>query len=272
MIDRARVLITGANGIIGSYLDFGMRPSRVELDVLDREGVLQYVREHQPHTIVHLAAATDLDRCEKSPEYAYELNAIGTHNVASAARAVGAIMVFVSTSGLFNGLKESPYTPEDVPDPKNAYGRSKFMGEGFVQGLGEDYLIVRGCWIFGGGKARDSKFVGKVLAQLDNPEIKALDDVTGSPTYAKDFVVGMMRLLDEGKRGLFHINNQGAVSRVDVAQHITKIMKPTVRIEAVQGSYFNLPANRLKNEAMVSSDSSMRPWDEALTEYLTTEW
>ena len=270
MIDRARILTTGANGMVGSYIDFGIQTGEKELNILDRAQVIRVITEHAPLAIIHLAAATDLDRAENEPDHAYTLNAIGTHNVASAARAVGATLILASTSGVFNGKKGSPYTPEDEPDPQNYYARSKHIAELIVKGMLTDYIVARGCWIFGGGPAKDVKFVGAITRQLENPEIKALDDVTGSPTYAKDFVAGILQLLDSERRGTFHVGNVGACTRFDVAQHIVKALKPSVRVTAVQGNYFKLSAARLKNESMISEDF-MRPWQEALSEYLT-EW
>lgn len=258
--------------MVGSYVDFGIRTDEKELDILDREETMRMVRTHAPQAIIHLAAATDLDRSEKSPEYAYELNAIGTYNIALAARDVGATLVLASTSGIFNGKKTTPYTTNDEPDPQNYYARSKHIAELIVGGFLPDFIIARGCWMFGGGPQKDARFVGAIVKQLKNPEIKALDDVTGSPTYAKDFVAGILALLDSGTRGICHVGNTGACTRFDVAKHIVATLKPSVRVAAVQGEYFNLPAARLKNEAMISDPSLMRPWQEALTEYLETEW
>lgn len=271
MIDRARILTTGANGMVGSYIDFGIRTDAKEMNILDFEKTMRVVLEAKPQAIIHLAAATDLDRAEQSPEYAYELNAAGTYNVAMAARAVGATLVLASTSGIFNGKKDGPYAADDAPDPQNYYARSKHMAELIVRGLLPDSIIVRGCWMFGGGPQKDARFVGAIVKQLVNPEIKALDDVVGSPTFAKDFVAGILQLLDSGKHGTFHLGNAGACTRLEVAEHIVATLKPSVRVSAVQGDYFKLPAARVTNESMIS-ESFMRPWQEALTEYLETEW
>lgn len=272
MIDRSRILTTGAGGMVGSYIDFGIRTDVKEINILDREETMRVVHTHAPQAIIHLAAATDLDRAEKSPEYAYELNAIGTYNVASAARDVGATLVLASTSGIFNGKKTAPYTTDDEPDPQNYYARSKHIAEMIVRGFHIDHIIARGCWMFGGGPQKDARFVGAIIKQLKNPEIKALDDVTGSPTYAKDFVAGILALLDSDTRGICHVGNIGVCTRFDVAKHIAATLKPSVRVTAVQGEYFNLPAARLKNEAMISDPFLMRPWQEALDEYVRTEW
>src|SRR3989344_1714474 len=125
--DFSRVLATGAGGMIGSYVDFGIRTDRETLDILDADSVMAFVKKHTPGAILHLAGATDMVKTEQDPLYAYELNVRGTYNVAQAARAVGATMVLASSSRVFSGQKESPYTEDDAPDPQTHYGRTKYI-------------------------------------------------------------------------------------------------------------------------------------------------
>ncbi len=271
MIDLSRVLVTGADGMIGRYIDFGVRTDRNDLDILDREALARRVNEIQPQAIIHLAAATDMDRCEKDPQYAVMMNAVGTYNVALAARAVGATFIYVSTSGIFDGAKDASYIETDIPNPQNAYAHSKYMGELIVQSMLTNFLIVRTCWIFGGGPEHDRKFIGAIMKKLSDAEIPGLDDVRGSPTYAKDFVAGLVALMQSGKHGIFHLVNDGVATRFDVAKYVVEKSKSRANVFPVQGDYFELAAERLKNESMISS-SGMRPWREALAEYLEGEW
>lgn len=270
-IDLNKVLITGASGMVGSYIDFGIKTDRDVLDITDLEQVIKTIRLHRPQAIIHLAAETDVDLCDRDPRHAYRVNSVGTYNMVRAAKDVGAKFVYVSTAGVFDGEKDSSYAEADTPNPKNFYGKSKHLGELVVKAMLEDYIIARACWMFGGGLAQDKKFVSKIIKQLDKGEIKAVNDAYGSPTFGKDLVSALKRLLKEDAVGIFHLSNEGACSRYEVAQFIIETLKPDVKLIPVGLDHFP-GANRVKNEAMKSAIPLMRPWQEALKEYLETEW
>jgi len=270
--DFSKVLVTGSSGMVGKYVDFGIKTDHRSLDVTDLSEVLRVSEFYKPKVILHLAAETDVDRCERDPEHAYLVNSIGTYNMAIAARNLGAKLVYISTAGVFDGTKKEPYTEEDEPNPQNYYGRSKYLGELIVKSVLKDYIIARAGWMFGGGPEKDQKFVAKIINQLDKPEIKAVNDKIGSPTYAKDLISGIKKLLVAGRTGIFHLSNKGVCSRYDVALSIVKSLKPSVKVLPVDSSYFKLDAARVCSEAMVSKEDLGRPWQEALEEYLDTEW
>jgi dTDP-4-dehydrorhamnose reductase len=270
--DFAGVLTTGANGMIGSYVDFGMRTDRDTLDILDAESVMRYVSEHKPRAILHLAGATDMERCEREPAYTYELNVRGTYNVARAARAVGAVMVYASTSRVFKGDKEAAYGENDFPEPATHYGSTKHIGEIITAAIVPKHIIARTSWVFGGGPERDNKFYGKVLKQLGGSEILALDDVRGCPTFGKDYVAAIKDLLTKEEYGTFHIANAGEATRFDIASVMAVQSKPGLTVRAVDRSHFASGAALPANESIVSKRCTLRPWQEALAEYITDEW
>ncbi|RJQ34722.1 NAD(P)-dependent oxidoreductase [Candidatus Parcubacteria bacterium] len=270
--DFSKVLTTGANGMIGSYVDFGMRTDSATLDILDAEGTMRLVEEYRPSAVIHLAGATDMERCEREPVYAYELNVRGTYNVARAARAVDAVFVYASTSRVFKGDKKAAYTEEDTPDPVGRYAETKYFGELVTASIAPKYIIARTVWVFGGGPERDNKFYGNVLRQLDKPEIVALNDVRGSPTYGKDYVQAIKKLLMEGEYGIFHIANEGIATRFDTASAIATQLKSDAKVRAVDRSFFPFGATLPTNESIVSKRVTLRPWREALAEYITDEW
>ena len=104
-INLDKVLITGSNGMAGSYVDFGIRTDRRSMDITDLKEVLSVCRRYKPEAIIHLAAETDVDRCERDPEYAYFVNGIGTYNVVQIAKELGIKLVYISTAGVFDGTK-----------------------------------------------------------------------------------------------------------------------------------------------------------------------
>lgn len=272
--DFSRVVTTGAAGMVGAYVDFGLRPTKEELDVLDREAVLRFMTEHRPRAVIHLAAATDTTRCENDPAYAYALNGVGTLNVALAAQAVGAVMVYISTSRVFSGEKEVPYAETDQPDPTSVYGRSKRLGEVITSLVAAEHLIIRTSWVFGGGRERDNKFYGTVLKKLlsGEKELMALSDVVGSPTYAKDLIESIKNLLEKNTRGIVHVSNGSPATRADIAQRMVEVLGLATSVRPVDRAYFETGHLLPANEAISSQSVHLRSWQEALKEYIDTEW
>ena len=289
LMSKLRMLVTGANGMVGSYVpevfaDWDLIYTDTEggmscLDVRDPSSVRKYVSENRPDFVLHLAAATDVDRCEQDPDWAYHVNTLGTQNVAIACQAAAVPLVYISTSAVFEGNKPEPYTELDEPRPANVYGHTKLAGEHIVSSLLDQYYIIRAGWMVGGA-IKDKKFVGKIvnLIKSGKKEISVINDKLGSPTYAKDLMFGVKTLIQTGYFGLYHMVNKGNVSRFDVACFIKQVLNKTnVAIVPISSSYFPLPAPRARSEAMrnlkleLLGINCMRNWEEAIREYLRTE-
>lgn len=286
---QQRMLVTGAGGMVGSYVpevfsDYDLVLTDTvngfsNLDVRDPTSVKKALAETKPDIVLHLAAATDVDRCEQEPNWAYHTNAIGTQNIALACQASDVVMVYISTAGVFWGDKPEPYNEFDVPNPANVYGRSKLAGEYIVSSLLRRYYIVRAGWMIGGG-GKDKKFVGKIarlIVEGKNP-LQIVSDKLGTPTYGKDLLKGIRGLVGTGFYGLYHMVNRGVCSRYDVALEIRAILnRQDVEMIPVSSAYFPLPAPRAHSEAMRNLKlellglDGMRPWQDALGEYVTTE-
>ena len=286
-----KILVTGAKGMLGSDLcpvlrerhevlatDLVPVPSAeiAGMDVRDYALVLNTIRSFSPDVVIHLAALTDVDYCEQKPDEAFRTNTIGTHNIALAARQAGATMVYVSTISVFDGLKQTPYTEFDLPNPQSHYSRSKYEGERIVQTLMPEYYIVRAGWMFGGGP-EDKKFVAKMVdLACSRPELKVVNDKFGSPTYTLDISRGIFHLLDTGFYGLYHmVNTNGCVSRYELARTILADAGINqCRIIPVSSAEFPLPAPRPRMEAALDYHLQLRgmdlmpDWRSALRSYL----
>lgn len=269
-MNNENILITGGEGVLGSYFSFGVRLDQKDLDITDLNMVMRVCIERKPQVIIHCAALTDLSFCEQNPDKAYLVNSVGTYHLALAARAIGAKLIYISTSGVFDGTKPEPYTEKDIPNPVNVYGHSKYLGELAVASILTDYLIVRTSWIFGGGKGRDTKFVGKIMSQVGNSEIKAVTDKLGSPTYAKDLANAIEKLIEEDSNGIIHLGG-GVATRYDVANEIISITGSSASVEPITSEGLSAVYASGKNESMNES-RYMRPWQGALREYVNMEW
>ncbi len=278
-----KVLITGAAGMLGSDLGpifsewHNVVPTDIDqLDVRDAGQVQRWCNELKPELIIHLAAATDVDECERNPDLAYATNALGTRNVALAAQQVGATLVYVSTISVFNGTKCEPYTEFDPPDPLSHYSRAKYAGEQIVQSLLNKYYIVRAGWMFG-GDTEDKKFVAKIISLAkERPVLNIVDDRFGSPTYTVDLARALLELIETGLYGTYHLVGTGAYcSRFEYAQAILEYAEVhSCQLRPVSSAAFPLSAPRPRMEAArnyhleLMDKNGMHPWRETLQEYV----
>ncbi|MDD4939028.1 MAG: dTDP-4-dehydrorhamnose reductase [Candidatus Omnitrophica bacterium] len=284
-----KVLVTGAAGMLGTALckelakkgyevsptDIGSTtPAMDYLDITDLKAVNDFIKRSKPDLIFHAAAETDVDRCEIEVDHAYKINTLGTENVALSCQRYDIAMVYVSTCGVFDGTKEAPYNEFDAPSPISIYTKSKYEGEKAVRCLLRRYFIFRAGWMIGGGK-KDKKFVAKIVELLKTKDaISVVNDKFGCPTYTKDFSEGMLKVVDLARYGLYHITNEGQASRYDIACKIVEYLKKNnVAIKPISSAAFPLPAPRPRSEVVDNYKLKllgikMRPWEEALREYL----
>ena len=277
------ILVTGANGMVGSY--FGSLATEFDepleltdvdtLDISDLGAVERRISSRSYSSVIHLAAETDVDRCEREPQHAFRVNAVGTQNVALACQSAGIMMVYLSTGEVFGGDGAlGPFTEYDQPRPANVYGASKLAGERHIERLLNRYFIVRSAWMMGGCD-KDKKFVSKVLSQVrEGRDISAVSDKKGSPTYARELVLGIRDLLRSRRFGLYHMANHGVCSRYEMACHIVEFLGSSVRVFPVDSAHFPSSAPRGSSEAIrnfnleLNGMDRMDRWQDALDAYL----
>lgn len=282
MNERLKILATGAKGMMGSDIipilsrEFDILATDIdELDICDEGSVRGTIEAFRPDWVLHMAAMTDLDNCEVEPEKASSVNFEGTRNLASACRDFGSAMVYISTSGVFSGKKKLPYNESDIPRPQNVYGETKYHGELAVQEIlpNNRRLILRAGWLFGGGP-QDKKFVSKIYKiAKQKGSLLAVDDIFGSPNYTVDIGNLIIYLLKNNLSGLFHVANEGWANRFQIAKAIVEIAKVECVVEPVSSEFFKTRAPRPPMEAIDNIrlreiGYNMRPWKEALAEYL----
>ncbi|MGA8297078.1 MAG: dTDP-4-dehydrorhamnose reductase, partial [Acidimicrobiales bacterium] len=226
-----RVLVTGANGQVGSEVVAEIErrnaasakgpPIEVlaaghrELDVARRDQVMEALFAFSPDVVVHLAAFTAVDRCEIERDLAFAVNALGTRNVVDAARACQARVVYVSSDYVFDGESDRPYNEWDETHPVSVYGASKLAGE---DELGSGDLIVRTSWLVGRVGANFAKTVIR-MSQEKKP-LRVVDDQHGCPTIASDLAPVLLTLAFEGWRGCVHVTNQGPTTWFEFAREV----------------------------------------------------
>lgn len=289
-----KVLVTGAAGMVGAAVipEFEMaadtvvatdiRPGWRQLDVRRTDEVRCAVAEVAPNLVLHLAAETDLEVCEREKRHCWSTNAEAVNQIAKITDSAEIPLVYVSTAGVFDGIKQGPYVESDQPSPLNQYGRSKLAGERAVAAKCRRYFIVRAGWMIGGGRL-DHKFVGLILGQVaaGAQEIIAVGDKWGSPTYNVDFARCLRALVKTEAYGIYHVASGGQPSRFEVAAYIlSKLNRTDITLVKAESSYFSdqYPCRRPRSEWLQNAElerlgiNLMRPWTEALDEYLMAEF
>ena len=216
-----RVLVTGAAGQLGRDLvpafegHTVLALGRTQLDVGDRDAVLQAVGNAVPDAIVHAGAWTDVDGCEGDRDRAYRVNALGTRHVAEAARLTGARVCYVSTDYVFDGEATEPYTEWHRTNPQSVYGRSKLAGE---RELDPGSTIVRTSWLSGIGGSNIVKTILRLDAERD--ELPFVDDQRGCPSFTSDVAATIRTLVVGRLPGTFHVTNQGETTWYGFARDV----------------------------------------------------
>jgi dTDP-4-dehydrorhamnose reductase len=275
-----KVVVTGAAGQLGqdvllelerkNHQAFGA--NRQKLDITIEEDVIAYINDVKPDVILHCAAYTNVDAAEENEDVAYQINAIGTENLAKAAKQTGAKMLCVSTDYVFDGTATEPYEVDEPTKPLGAYGRTKLAGEQLLQKHLDEFFIVRTAWVFG---IHGNNFV-KTMIRLgkERGEVGVVHDQVGSPTYTVDLARFMVELMETDKYGVYHATNSGICSWYEFAVEIFKQAKMNVKVNPLTSDQFPRPAERPKysvlSKKMIEKQglTPLRDWKEALAAYL----
>ncbi len=275
-----RVLVTGGAGQVGSRVAEHLPHhdvvviTRGELDITDRDAVEQVVGELAPDAIVNAAAMTNVDACERDPDAAFAVNALGVRWLALAAARVGAYVVHLSTDYVFDGAKAAPYDEWDAVNPLSEYGRSKLAGEREVEQHARSSAVVRTSGVFG---ARGSDLVSWAFGAYDRGELDGvLADQVGVPTYAPDLAALLARFVVERRQGLYHATSGSeATTRHElIAVALRARGVDADGVAPIATADFERPAARppysvLDNRALrLAGLPPLRAWRDAVTEYV----
>jgi len=278
-----RILITGANGMLGSDLTAeGQKQgyevvalTHAELDITKFSLVKEAYDTYQPQVVINCAAYTKVDEAEKNRNLALAVNALGVRNLALACRENNAVFVQISTDYVFDGAKDKPWGIYDHPNPINTYGESKYLGECFLKTIGGSYFIVRTSWLF--GKAGPNFVKNMLKLALANRTIKVVNDQIGCPTYTADLAKAILDLINTKAYGIYHITNQGAVSWYEFAKAIFTLSGTKIELLSIDSSKYPTPAKRPKNSVLdpfplEETIGYLLPfWSDALQRYLANE-
>jgi dTDP-4-dehydrorhamnose reductase len=283
----ARVAIVGSNGQLGSdcleeFAGAGHEVLGLDhgaLEIADGGAVDLVLGEIRPQVVVNTAAMHNVEGCEVEPVRAFEVNGVGSRNLARAARKLGFRLLHVSTDYVFDGSLRRPYTEDDLPLPLNVYGNSKLSGEYFILAEAADAVVVRTSGLYGRAPCRAKRggrnFVQRMLELArQRGWVEVVKDEFVTPTYTLDLARQLVLLAEKPLRGLVHATSQGECSWYDFAGAIFEISQVPVDLRATTSAVF--PANvsrpgysvldnrRLREEGL----DRMPHWRDALRSYL----
>jgi dTDP-4-dehydrorhamnose reductase len=277
-----RVLVTGAGGQVGAEVvkclgDHDVLGAAHDvLDLADREQVEEVVSTFRPDAVVNAAAITNVDACERDPELAFAVNALGVRNLAVAAERLSAHVVHISTDYVFDGESRTPYDEWAAVAPLSEYGRSKLGGEVELAAHARSWATVRTSWVFG---KRGSDLISWAFGAYERGELAGvLADSMSIPTYAPDLAELLAQFAVERRQGLFHVTSGSeACSRHELITVALRTRGLDADNVAPITEIPDRPARRpfysaLDNRALrLGHLPGLRPWRDALAEYVK-EW
>lgn len=277
------ILITGGHGQLGTELLHLLDEKKLEylstdadqLDITDKEGTYKFITDMKPEIIYHCAAYTAVDKAEdEGKELDEKINVEGTRNVAEAAKATGATLIYISTDYVFDGKKkEGMYQVDDTTNPLSEYGRTKLLGEKAVQETMDDYYIIRTSWVFG-IYGHNFIYTMQKLAKTHD-RLTVVNDQFGRPTWTRTLAEFMVFVIEKkAPFGIYHLSNENSCSWYEFAKEILK--DTDVEVAPVTSEEYPQKATRPQYSIMDLSKAKglgfeIPTWQEALNSFLELE-
>lgn len=236
---NVKIVVTGASGLLGAtclaewrsqhqihgtYLTHPIKMEAVSckpIDLSQGQHLKSYLDEISPQIIVHTAAATNIDACEKDHALAYKSNVEATKNLAEYAGKHGLILVHISTDAFFDG--DRYFTEEDLPHPVNYYGETKLLAEEEVRKNCPHHLIIR-TNLYGWNYQDKQSLAEWMLINLaQNRPIPLVHDVIYTPILTNRLARAALQLLEKKATGTFNIAGTRGLSKLEFGQALCKI-------------------------------------------------
>jgi dTDP-4-dehydrorhamnose reductase len=281
-----KVAVLGANGQLGNDVtaafiaqcDEVVALTHEDVEVSSLESVRKSLESVRSELVINCAAFANVERCEDEPAPAFAINAIGARNVAQVTDALSVKLLHISTDYVFDGLKPTPYTEQDLPGPLNVYGNSKLSGEYFVRCMNPRHFVVRVSGIYGDNPCRAKGGLNFVEVMLklagEREEVRVVDDQQVTPTPTLEIARQLTLLSRTADYGVYHATSEGRCSWYEFARAIFELTGAKVRLERAGPGDFPTKVRRPKNSVLENAALKRRslniftPWREGLATYL----
>ena len=264
-----KVLITGANGLLGQHLTKLLldknyqvvATSRGEsrlpfepsgnytyhsMDIANALETYSVMNLEKPDVVVHAAAVTQVDDCELRPQHCERINVQGTSQVLTDAETFSSHFIYISTDFVFDGEKGN-YSEEEDTKPISIYGFTKLQAESMVQTSEIPFAIVRTCLVYGNLlQGTRSNIVSWVKENLEQGKtIRVVSDQERTPTYVGDLAKGIALIIEKKATGIYHISGKDWLTPYDIAiKTAQKYQLDASKIVKVDASTFKQPGRR----------------------------
>ena len=269
-----RVLVFGAGGQLGRELvGLGVVGlTRAECDVTRPGSAAEALRRLAPDAVINCAGWTRVDAAEADRDGAFMVNETGARLVAEACSDAGVLLCHISTDYVFDGTASSPIAEDTAPKPLNVYGASKLAGERAVQTAAPRHQIVRTAWLYGQDGPNFVLTILRLAAERD--ELRVVDDQRGAPTWTGHLAPAVIRLLEHGRTGTYHLTNGGETTWKGFATTIVAAAGLHPTVVPISTAELAAPAPRpaysvLDNHAWSALGEAPLPhWERGLYAYL----
>jgi dTDP-4-dehydrorhamnose reductase len=247
------VLVTGSEGQLGQCLQkiahkypqiTFIFKDKSDLDITDKNNVQTVFKEHELHFCINCAAYTNVEQAEKTPGIAFAVNADGVRNLAIVCKENNVKLIHISTDYVFDGEKKEGYYPSDKPNPINEYGKSKLLGEQYIQEILQEFIIIRTSWLY---SEFGHNFYKTILEKAKRKEtISVTNSQVGCPTNANNLASYIMNIISnhEFKSGIQHLTDGEAMSWYAFAKKIIKDHKLDSEAKVVKDENYRTFARR----------------------------
>jgi dTDP-4-dehydrorhamnose reductase len=288
------IFLIGNKGLLGTDVELHLRSNGIshiscdkEVDITNIEALRSFCMNKKIEWIINCSGITDPNVAESNPELTFNVNVSGIKNICEIAKEKESKLIHISDARIFDGEKDTEYTEFDESKPETVYGKSKLEGELVIKNTLSDYFILRTSWLYG-------KFGNTFISALfkligkKTPKIEIVDDETGSPTYTKDLVEGIFKIinLDSTRYGIYNFSNQGKTDWFEFAKEVYRLimiyevlpryLQAFTSLEPITSSEYKTIAKRLRNSYLNSRNFentfnfSIRKWKIALEDFIST--
>ena len=279
-----KILVTGANGQLGQEFKNNVSKNKDdfyftdknELDIINKNHVLNYVSDNQIDLIINCAAYTNVNESETNKRQAIKVNSDAVKNLVEICQEQKLKMIHISTDYVYNSNNINPIKEDSNINPLNYYGFSKREGEKIIEKSLSDSIIIRTSWLY---SMYGSNFVKTMIKKGNNGEkIYVINDQFGCPTYAKDLVNVILSIIDSGikpKYKVYNFSNEGYTNWYDFTKKIFELKKLDCSINPVDSENYRSIARRPKYSVLDKSrikdtfNINIRKWEDALQEFIT---
>lgn len=213
----------------------------------------EVISHYKPRAVINAAAYTAVDKAESEESLANLINGDAPGAMAIACADLDIPIVHISTDYVFFGMGSEPWKNVDKPNPKNAYGRSKLLGEQAIKASGCAHAILRTSWVISAHGQNFVKTMRRLSATRD--QVTVVDDQIGGPTCARDIAQACISIVkqliqDQSKSGIYHYSGQPNVSWCQFANVVFELMQCKTKASPIATTEYPTPALRSRNSRL----------------------